>query len=420
MNAATQDGGNRAKRSAAERKFFFYGHFGSDNIGNESTLDAILYHLRRFYPDAQFACICSGPEILTARENIEAVPISGVVVNPWNHCGPTTRLLRKVFIGIPSEMYRWVLAFKTLKGTDALIVPGTGLLTDAYGLQRWGPYNLFKWVLIAKLRGSKVAFVSVGAGPLYGALGRCLVRTALSLADFRSYRDEASLECVKAVGLRANGDRVYPDLVFSLPGALVPQGETVKRTRRVIGLGLMEYTGRYSVENPSSAAYPAYLQTLAVFVTWLLDNEYDVRLLSGDRGDKPVRRDFMELIAARLQPGNQQRIIDEPLHLATELLSQLAATDIVVATRFHNVLFALLLCKPVISISFHPKCISLMRQMGLAEYCHDINSLTAERLVEQIRHLSTNGDEVTRKIAERVELMRNLLEEQYEVICQAI
>jgi polysaccharide pyruvyl transferase WcaK-like protein len=70
-----------------------------------------------------------------------------------------------------------------------LVVPGTGLLTDAYGLLSWGPYNMFKWSLAAKLRCCKLVFVSVGAGPIYSALGRWLVKSALSLADFRSYRD---------------------------------------------------------------------------------------------------------------------------------------------------------------------------------------------------------------------------------------
>jgi len=62
-----------------------------------------------------------------------------------------------------------------LKGADTLIVPGTGLLSDAFGLFRWGPYNVLKWSLAAKVRRCKLLFVSVGAGPLYGALGRRLV-----------------------------------------------------------------------------------------------------------------------------------------------------------------------------------------------------------------------------------------------------
>ena len=52
------------------------------------------------------------------------------------------------------------------------IVPGTGLLTDADGLFGWGPYSLFKWSLIAKVCRCKLLLVSVGAGPIYGILGR--------------------------------------------------------------------------------------------------------------------------------------------------------------------------------------------------------------------------------------------------------
>jgi|SRR6516225_3197928 len=43
---------------------------------------------------------------------------------------------------------------------------------------------------------------------------------------------------------------------------------------------------------------------------------------------------------------------------------------------------ALELHKPVIAISFHHKCTSLMSDMGLAEYCHDINHMNAGRLIQ--------------------------------------
>ena len=52
----------------------------------------------------------------------------------------------------------------------------------------------------------------------------------------------------------------------------------------------------------------------------------------------------------------EERIIDEPIASVDDLLKQLAATDVVVATRFHNVLLALLLNKPAIAISYHPMC----------------------------------------------------------------
>ena len=95
-----------------------------------------------------------------------------------------------------------------------------------------------------------------------------------------------------------------------------------------------------------------------------------------------------------------------PIGSVHELLSQLSATDLVVATRFHNVLMSLLLNKPVIAISFHHKCSSLMSEMGLSEYCHDINQMNADALIEQFQALVRNADELERMIAQRVEEAR--------------
>jgi polysaccharide pyruvyl transferase WcaK-like protein len=394
----------------------FFGHFGTSNFGNESTFQAILHHLRRNLPDAQVACICSVPETLAITQSIEALPISSILVRQWNLRSPMARFLRKVFIGIPSELYRWYDAFRTLRGTAMLIIPGTGLVTDAFGLSGWGPYNLFKWTALAKLRRCKVLFVSVGVGPIYGTVGRYLVKSALSLADFRSYRDQSSMDYLKGIGFEAHNDRVYPDLAFSLPDDIVPLGAEGRGSRPVIGLGLMKYAGKYSVEEPSNAIYRAYLENLVVFVEWLLAHEYDIRLLIGDGSDRAVTQEFRSLLKARLGVYDEERITDPPLFSVEQFLSQLATTDLVVATRFHNVLLALLLNKPAISISFHPKCSALMNEMSLSEYSHDINHINADRLISQFCDLERNAEKVKALIKRNVQRSRKALDEQYNLI----
>ena len=125
----------------------------------------------------------------------------------------------------------------------------------------------------------------------------------------------------------------------------------------------------------------AYLERLVVFVKWLLDREYDVRLLIGDICDRPVTQEFRELMKMRSLTYDEGRVVDEPVSSVGELLSQLAATDVVVATRFHHALLALMLDKPVISISFHQKCISLMDSMGLSSLCLDFNHFDSAGLL---------------------------------------
>jgi polysaccharide pyruvyl transferase WcaK-like protein len=408
------------KGDKKQKRICFYGHFGSPNFGNESTLLAILSHLRRLLPEANVVCACTSPETLVETQEIEAVPISRKFLKRWNPRTPVTAWLRRVFVGLPSELRRGFDAFKTLKGADVLIIPGTGLLTDAYGLTEWGPYNLFKWSLIAKVCRCKVLFVSVGAGPVYGTLGKYFVKSALSLADFRSYRDNASLEYLKGIGFPTNSDRVYPDLVFSLPEAMLPPDGDRRGKRSIIGLGLMPYAGKYSVAKPSDATYQEYLESLVTFVRWLLVHDYDIRLLIGEVSDRSASEEFKSLLKTSLGHYDEDRFIDQPALSVEQLLPQIAATDIVVATRFHNILLALVLNKPVISISFHHKCASLMEEMGLSEYCQDINHMSGDRLIEQFQDLVRNADKLKPVIRQRVEQSRKALDEQYGLIFKGV
>src|SRR5262249_39373323 len=148
---------------------------------------------------------------------IDTIPVAGTFARSQHSKNPLIRAMRRLFIGIPSEPYRWIRGVGRLRHMDMLIIPGTGLLSDAYGLLGWGPYTLFKWSLIAKICRCKLLFVSVGAGPVHSRLGRWLVKSALSLANFRSYRDNSTKQYLKSIGFHADSDLVYPDLVFSLP-----------------------------------------------------------------------------------------------------------------------------------------------------------------------------------------------------------
>ena len=409
-------GGQSKERETKRRRIALFGHFDSSNFGNESTLQAILCNLRRFQPDAEITCISTGPDATFRTHQIEAIPIAESFAKAWFPRNRLLRAVRRISVGIPSELYRWVKGFAELNSTNMLIIPGTGLLTDAYGLTSWGPYNMFKWCLIAKVCRCKLLFVSVGAGPIYGILGRWFAKSALSLADFRSYRDNSSKQYLKGIGFRADHDPVYPDLAFSLPELATPHEDKKKRGRSVVGLGLMEYAGKYSVPKPTNETYLAYLDNLASVASWLLSHEYDVRLLIGDLGDIRVKEDVKRLLARRLSGLEQGRVIDEPVFSVDNLLSQIASTDIVLATRFHNVLLALLCNKPVISISFHHKCKSLMSAMGLSAYCLDINSLKADKLIEKFCEVEKNALELKHLIKQRIRECRRKLDEQYNDI----
>jgi polysaccharide pyruvyl transferase WcaK-like protein len=280
---------------------------------------------------------------------------------------------------------------------------------------------LFRWSITAKLCRCRLAVISVGAGPFYTAVGKFCVRSILSLADFRSYRDESTVRYLQGIGISADRDQVFPDLAFSLPTSAVSSRDSTLRAGAVIGLGVMEWADRYSKHGPSDhgpsdGAQMTYLQALAETARWLLDRGYNIRLLIGDFADARAKQAFLQLLAQDPKIYDRHRIIDEPIHSVDDLLSQIAATDAVVATRFHNILLALLCEKPVISVSFHHKCDSLMAAMGMSEYCLNSGDLEPDRLIETFCRLEANADALKPLIKERNKRFRDALDQQYQLL----
>lgn len=402
-----------AAAARARKRIGIFGNFGLGNLGNNTTLQAFLVHLRRLDPDAELLCICTGPEGVRDAFGIEAVAISRVFGGPSSARRPVTRLLRLLFVVAPRELGRCFHALATVRQIDVLIIPGTGLLTDAHGLTSdAGPYRVFSWCLAAKLLRRSLLFVSVGAGPLYSRAGRRFVRWALALADFRSYRDLSTLQYLQRSDVIHGDDPVYPDLVFSLPALDLP-APALRSPRPVVGIGLMEDAGRYSTEDPVANRWEKYLDSLAELVAWLIAHEFEVRFIIGDTCDTAVTADLRKRLQGELRETDFAHIIDEPAITVKGLFSQLAATDIVVATRFHNILSAVLLDKPVVGIPFHHKCSSLLRQMELLEYSQDIGAVTGDALIGSFSRLWQNAAEARRRTRGRVDDCRRALEEQY-------
>jgi len=182
----------------------------------------------------------------------------------------------------------------------------------------------------------------------------------------------------------------------------------------------MLYAGKYSIANPSDEVYLAYLENLAVFTEWLLARGYEVRLLIGDRSDTNATQEFRTFLRERISPGHEEYVIEAPIRSVDDLLSEIAATDLVVATRFHNVLLSLFSLKPVISISFHHKCESLMSEMGLLEYCLDLNNLKIDQLIGKFCDLEANCGKIKSSIMKKTHELREALDTLYRHIFRDI
>jgi len=159
---------------ANRRKIALFGTFGTGNLGNECTLQAMLLNIRRRVPNAEVTCFCAGPEATASTYGIRALAIREMPLRATNN--RAWRLLRKICVGIPVELFRWFSVIQRLMGTHMLIMTGTGMLSD-YGIGPLGlHYDILRWSVVAKLCRCKLLFVSVGAGPISHPLARFFVR----------------------------------------------------------------------------------------------------------------------------------------------------------------------------------------------------------------------------------------------------
>jgi polysaccharide pyruvyl transferase WcaK-like protein len=85
----------------------------------------------------------------------------------------------------------------------------------------------------------------------------------------------------------------------------------------------------------------------------------------------------------------------------------------VVAIRFHNVLGALKLCKPTITISYSPKHDALMAEMGLSRFCQPVHPFDFDLLIKRFGELESSSVQLRQAMIERNAANKQLLADQF-------
>ncbi|WP_020417445.1 polysaccharide pyruvyl transferase family protein [Amycolatopsis sp. ATCC 39116] len=381
----------------------FFGILGSGNLGNDGSLDAVLSYVRERYPNAELGFLAMGPEQLTARYGAPATHLQ------WYepHAGDATglpaaglKVLGKLLD--PFRTWAWV------RNYDVVIVPGMGVLEATLPLRPWAlPYSLFWLGVTARLTGTRVALVSVGADVVRKRATRWVITRAARLAHYRSYRDEHSRQAMARMGVDVSSDAVFPDLAFGLADP-EPRPST-----GAVGVGVMAFRGGNDDRARADEINRAYLDTVKRFVRLLADEGRPIRLFTGDVADDEV---LAEVIAAA--PGAD--ITAEPLTSLQDLMRQMAEVDVVVATRYHNVLCALKTAKPTLSLGYARKNDMLMSAMGLGEFCQSAREPEFDRLVAQFRELEDRREELTAILKERNRVMSERLERQFAIMSESV
>jgi polysaccharide pyruvyl transferase WcaK-like protein len=401
------------------RRIGVFGLFGCGNAGNDGSLEAMLLFLRRVRPDAELICFCqpsSGADLRISQEfHVAAIPLS--FPRP---AGGLLRILDDLSLKGPRQLASLLRAIAHASRIDLLVLPGTGNLDDFRKRPLGIPLAVFGWCLAARLCGTRIAFVSVGAGPIHHPVSRWLMRSAAAMAHYRSYRDALAKAFMESIGFDTRDDAVYPDIAFRLPVPASPVRQDGGERPLAVGVGVMAYRGWCNDGARGSVIYAAYLEKITTFVLWLLDRGHSVRILTGEATDQQAVGDVVAKVASALPDLPKERFLAEPMRTLHDLMRQIAKTDVVVATRFHNVVCALKMGKPTVSIGYGKKNEALMAEMGVGRFCQHIERLDLDLLIEQFTQLIADRARHEQSIRDANLLFQERLEHQESVLARQL
>ncbi|HKB39421.1 MAG TPA: polysaccharide pyruvyl transferase family protein [Gemmataceae bacterium] len=385
-----------------------FGLLGQGNLGNDGSLEAVLAYLRKAHPDVILDALCSGPTLVSERYAMPATRLRWFDTNAPRGGGLGGLVRRCLELGAGNVIDTFRIA-AWVRRHDSVIVPGMGVLEQTIPLRPWQtPYLVFVLSLSGKLLRTKVALVSVGTNIMHARLTRWLFITAARLAHYRSFRDTVSRDAMREMGLDVSRDVVYPDVAFSLR---VEQYE--KEASAAVGVGVMDYSGANEDRQQGDEIRSDYVTKMTRFVLWLVENGRQVRVFTSDSVDEPIVAQILADVRARYPDLSPSQVIAEPVPSIAELLRQTASVGTVVATRFHNVLYALRLGRPTVAIGYAAKHQALMAEMGMSQYCQEARLLDVARLIEQFTELESQAPQLRLIIAERNAAMARLVDGQF-------
>ena len=406
------------------------GHVGVGNLGDEAIIASIVARFRERAPNVRLIAFTLNPRDTTDRHGVTAYPLrlyterlldepqpdlrwsstyaaksvapqfdatQGRGIAGWiRRHSLLKRLLRPgvVLLRWLPELVAFIAfdwrSFRRLRGTTLMLWAGSGQISD-YVDGLGYPLVIFKWTMLGRLRGAKVAFASAGAGPVTKKLSQVAFSLAFKLSRYRSFRDPYSLGVARSLGA-PEPNLLVRDFAFSHPDLGRPPVGGGQQ-RRWVGINPLPFYGGEYWHILDTSVYDRYVTAHAELAIGLLRNGHRVSLYPSN---------------IRVDPRSIRRIVDRVRELAPdvaqhlELLSTLDDVpalfdalrrfDAVVATRYHGVLLALACGTPAVGVVYHHKTRQVAEHIGVGEWCINAEIVSGEELLARVEGLLRNID----------------------------
>lgn len=403
-----------------------FGPYASRNFGDTAIQTAVMAQLLRRSPTLQFRAIVTDPEDASHCHHLPAasmapaharwlpadVPLSPQSRRTGADEGWLPWRLRVPLRRIAQVFHTWRLVGQL----DVLLISGGGQLDDFWGGPWAHPFELLTWSLCARLRGRQVLVFGIGVDHLRTRLGRWMAFRAMRLASLRWFRDEETLSQLRADGLRGHAE-VCPDPAFSLP---LPTGSSdAGEARRPLAL-VCPIDGRAWRTEAEMDRHRRYMATLEEACVELLRRGWRIRLSNSQSGmDRPLLDHFAASLRLRAA-GHADEVSVAPAFSLTEYCAEAGAADVVVASRLHGVILALVAGTPVVALPYIRKVSRLMQDLPLPLYCLPLEDFTAVELADGVDQTWQRHGPLREAVRGVTQALRRQLDRHYDALLGAI
>lgn len=282
-------------------------------------------------------------------------------------------------------------------------------------LQDEGKWSLIQPFILARRLHIPYGFLAHSFGP-FDERGKRLVKWLLSGASFIYCRESISMRNILTLSIGKKPQlKVVPDGAFLMPDRGLSKGGEVLERHGLKANQFLAITVRKSSSRGlgiPSKKYIQYLRKIAqVIDLWIEHERLPVVVIpqtvtpeSKNENDIAVGCELEKLVSN----PSKLIIIKEKLDIPTLRFLYKQAL-VLMGSRLHSIIFALLESTPVLAISsylFGPKTLGIMQDIGLQDYVIDMEELEPTQAFSILQNLATNRNKMEKRIEKKVTALR--------------
>lgn len=324
---------------------WIYGYFGHNNIGDNAILESTILNLRSINQE---------PMVFT-----DNVPISMATTHAKYVLGPPFDV-KNGLRGMKYKLGYWLRAGRTLlqpiifEKNVCIYACGGAINDHVPGRVETIRTRIRKF----KKLGFRMAILGAGVNPLVTEIDQEAARSIITdLVDYCSVRDTESASALEELGIPKERFYIATDTVFSLPIPAQWSYRAGPLHEKTVGLNMRPLFEGPNERGPNKSQHHSdYIRNIQILIDRLSQRVGGLELIPMSPDDNALYKKFT-------LPENVR--IHDFIAKREDVMSRMASLDIFIGSRFHSLVFSIMMGVPFVVIPYSPKVISMAKLSGI-------------------------------------------------------